>query len=385
MIRIVELVVALIIVFLLAVGIGAILPEHGHIERSIEVSSPIRTVFDTVNTLRRFPQWSAMRNWDPQVQMTVSGPDSGKDSKVTWTSAKPMVGDGSLEIASSEQDSKVNMSLQNDWIGTNKTFTVQLNPSSNGKTVAINWAYDVDYGWNLMARYGGLYINGDPASEIRGSLANLAALLAGFPNTDYSDQQIAIADVAAQPVLLVSTKAKRTLDDVSDATNAALTQIADAIKKLGVNVTGPFMTITTDWGEDDYTFSVAVPIDAATLTLNGQSYTLETPVRSDEGGGGDDNAPAMTLNPGDKDSQGMLVVEGNVRAATWYQGQALVSEYTGSPASLPLLRLNLKAYAETHGYHYNESGLGRFWDEDTSPDNAPDDQHTFKVFLPIQK
>lgn len=385
MIRIVEVLVALVIVFVLALGIGVLLPDHGHIERSVEVSSPIRQVYDSVNTLRRFPQWSAMRNWDPQVQMTLSGPESGKGAKVAWTSSKPMVGDGSIEIASSEPDSKVTMAVDNDWTGINKTFTVQMNPAQNGKTLTIDWAYDVDYGWNLIARYAGLYINGDPAQEIQGSLNNLAALLAGFPNTDYKDQQIAITDVAAQPVFLVATKAKRSLDDVADATSTALNQIAAAMKTAGVNAAGPRMTITTDWGDEDYTFSVAVPIDATTLTLNGQSYTLETPVRqADETDGGDDSTPAKTLNPGENDSNGMLVVGGNVRAALWYQGKALVTEYTGSPASLPLLRLNQKAYAETHGYHYNESGVGRFWDELTSAPDAAEDQQTFKVYLPIQ-
>ena len=81
----------------------------------------------------------------------------------------------------------------------------------------------------------------------------------------------------------------------------------------------------------------------------------------------------------------MLVVSGNVRAALWYQGKALVTEYTGSPAALPLLRLNQKAYAETHGYRYAEAGLGRFWDELTSAPDAPEDQETFKVYLPIQQ
>ncbi len=385
MIRIFEVLVALLIVVALTVVITLLLPSQGHIERTVEVSSPVRQVYDSINTFRRFPQWSALRNHDPKVQMTLSGPEAGKGAKVTWTSAVPQVGNGSLLITSSEIDDKVTMALENDWIGDNKVYTLQLQPSANGKTLKINWSYDVDYGWNLMNRFGGLYINGDPAQMIQMSLNNLAALLAGFPNVDYKEQQIDIADVVARPVFLVETKSKRSLDDVAEATNVAMTQIDEAMKKAGVTAAGPRMTITTTWGDEDYTFSVAVPIDTSAISLDGQQYTLTNPVPAPAPvSDSEEPVTPAVLNPGDKDRHGLLVVDANVRAALWYGGKALVSEYTGSPAALPLLRVNQKAYAETHGYRYNDTGIGRPWDEVTSPPDAAVDEQTFKVYLPIQ-
>lgn len=383
MIRIFEVLVALLIVLALTVVITLLLPSHGHIERTVEVSSPVRQVYDSINTFRRFPQWSALRNHDPKIQMTLSGPEAGKGAKVSWTSAVPKVGNGSLQITSSDADDKVTMAVDNDWIGQNKTYTLQLQPSSNGKTLKINWSYDVDYGWNLVDRFGGLYIDGDPAQMIQLSLNNLSALLAGFPNVDYKEQQIDITDVAARPVFLVETKSKRSLDDVADATRIAMTQIDDAMKKAGVTAAGPRMTIATTWGDEDYTFSVAVPINTPTISIGGQQFTLTPPVPAPVSDA-DEPATAVALNPGDKDRHGLLVVDANVRAALWYEGKALVSEYTGSPAALPLLRVNQKAYAETHGYRYNDTGIGRPWDELTSAPDAADDQQTFKVYLPIQ-
>src|SRR5690349_18754128 len=382
MTRFLELLVSLIIVFVLVVLVGLILPSHGHIERTVEVSSPLRQIYDSVNTFHRFPEWSALRRLDPQVKMTFEGPEAGKGARVKWSSAVPQVGDGSLEIAQSDQDSKVVMSLDNAWSGDNKAYTVTLVPSQNGKTVNINWAYDADYGWNLIWRYAGLYIHGDPASQIAVSLSNIAAMLASFPNVDYKDQKIDITDVTARPVLLVATKAKRSLDEVADATDTAVRQIEAAMKKGGLNQAGPVMTITSNWGEEDYAFSVAVPVDSTTLNIDKQQYTIETPApKASSTGDEDENA---TFKPGDKDNDGLLVVDDKVRAALWYQGKALVTEYTGSPAALPLLRLMEKAYAETHGYPYAEMGEGRFWDEKTSAPDAAEDQQTFKVYLPIQ-
>lgn len=386
MIRIFEVLLASLIVLVLAVVVGVLLPSHGHIERTVEVSSPVRQVFDSVNTFRRYPQWTAARVWDPQVQMRLEGPESGPGAKVNWTSASPKVGEGSLTITASDPDSKVTMAVDNNWIGTDKTYTVELQPSQNGKTLVIHWEYDVDYGWDLLARYGGLYINGDPAATLQTNLNNLAAMVAGFPNTDYKEQPIEVVDVTAKPVFMVATKAKRSLDEVEEATDTAIGEIEAAMAKAGLTAAGPRMTITTAWGDEDYTFSVAIPVDATTFTLDGKQYTIETPVMSPSATDTDDEetTPA-TDTPGEKDRSGMLIVDHNVRAGLWYQGKALVTDYTGSPAALPLLRLNQKAYAETHGYHYNESGfLGRYWDELLSQPGTAQDEQEFKVYLPIQ-
>ena len=382
MTRVLEFLVSLVIVFVLVVVVGALLPAHGHLERTVEVSSPLRQIFDSVNSFHRFPEWSALHKIDPRVQMTLEGPESGPGARVKWVSTSEQVGDGSLEIKTSDQDSKVVMALDNKWSGENKTYTVTLVPAQNGKTVTINWAYDADYGWNLMWRYAGLYINGDPASQIQLNLADIAAMLASFPNVDYKDQKIDVVDVTARPVLLVATKAKRTLDDVAEATDTALKQIEAVMKKTGLNAAGPRMTITTNWGEEDYAFTVALPVDATTFTMDKQQYTIETPAPKPSSTG--DEEENVTFKPGEKDNDGMLVIDDKVRAALWYQGKALVTEYTGSPAQLPLLRLMEKAYAETHGYPYAEMAEGRFWDELTSAPDAAEDQQSFKVYLPIQ-
>lgn len=389
MIRIFEVLVALLIVFVLAVVVGVLLPSHGHVERTVEVSSPLRQVYDSVNTFRRYPQWSGLRSFDPNVQMTLAGPEAGPGAKVNWTSSSPKVGSGSLTIVSTEQDSKVDIKVENDWAGENKTYTVTLLPQPNGKTIKINVAYDVDYGWNLMWRFAGLYINGDPSAILQSSLNNLSAMLAGFPNTDYKDQDIRVVEVVGKPMLLVETSAPRSLDDVSIATEAALNQIYDTMTKIGLEAAGPITTITSNWGEEEYDFIVAVPVSSNTFTVADQTYTIEPPVvksvldepeEEEEVEG--EPAPLAT---GQRDDSGFLVVDGNVRAAVWYGGRALYTEYTGSPAALPLLRLNQKAYAETHGYKYSEYGLGRFWDEMVSPSDVMEGEQTFRVYLPIQQ
>lgn len=347
MTRLLEVIVALAIVFVLAIVAAIALPSQGHVERSITVSSPARQIFDVLDGFRTYPSWTALTGYDSRVQMTFDGPALGSGAKVTWRSANQTIGDGSLTVAAApEQDKQVTWDAQNTWRGTNKRFTFTIDPSENGKTSKITMSYDVDFGWNLLARVSGLYLQGDPATQIQFELGRLQNMLATFPTVDYKDQDIQIQDVAAQPILFVSTTAKRTLDDVADATTKAMDQLQAAIKKDKLTATGPRRVITTNWGDENYDFDVALPVD---------------------------RADAQVADP--------------VKSGMGYGGKALVTSFTGSAAQLPLMRLMLKAYAYTHGYLFDESseGNGRFFDELTTTDpHAGDDQQSYSVFLPIQ-
>ncbi len=206
--------------------------------------------------------------------------------------------------------------------------------------------YDVDYGWDLVARYSGMYLEGDPATQINYQLTSLQSMIATFPNVDYKDQAIALQDVTAKPILFVSTTAKRTLDDVSDATDKAMVLLQAAIKKDKLTAAGPRITITTNWGDENYDFDIALPVDHTDVAVS---------------------------DP--------------VKVGQSYAGKALMTAFTGSPAQLPLMRLMLKAYAYTHGYVFDESseGNGRFYDELTNADaRASEDAQSFNVYLPIQ-
>ncbi|MCE7951304.1 MAG: hypothetical protein DYH18_09405 [Xanthomonadales bacterium PRO7] len=349
MTRLLEVLVALAIVFVLAVVFAIALPSHGHVERSVTVSSPARQIFDVVNGFRTYPSWTSLTGYDPHVQMTYEGPAMGAGAKVSWTSANETIGSGNYTVAANpaaEQDKSVTWDVQNNWRGNDKRFSFDIEPSENGKTSKVTMAYDVDFGWNLLARVSGLYLQGDPATQMSFQLSRLQNMLATFPTVDYKDQNIQIVDVAPVPVLFVSTTAKRTLDDVADATNKAMDQINAVIKKEKLTATGPRRTITTNWGDENYDFDVAVPVD---------------------------RADAQVADP--------------VKTGTGYGGKALETSFTGSAAQLPLMRLVLKAYAYTHGYLFDESseGNGRFFDEKTTTDpNAGDDQQTYNVYLPIQ-
>ncbi|MBB3227472.1 hypothetical protein FHW69_002095 [Luteibacter sp. Sphag1AF] len=406
MTRLLELIVAIVIVAVLGVVVGLAMPSSGHVERSMLISKDLRQVYDVFSNFRRFPDYTAMRSFDPKIQFELSGNAYGVGSKIAWTSEDKKVGNGEFEIASidpaftSVSDAgkgTIVWNITNGWRGSDKKFTINMERSGRGqKLTKVTWSYDVAYGFNLINRFSDLYIHGDPDSLIQFSLGNLQNMMASIPNVDYSKLVPVMADQPAKPILFVSTTAPRTLDDVDTASDKAMAEIQAAAKKLGVNVVSPRITFTTNWGDQNYTFDVAAEIDSATLKINGQDVQLAAaippsldPAAPAEASTAANPAQATdTAAPGSKDKFGRVVVDGNVKAVLAFGGKALKAEWNGTGAGLPQTRLMLAAYAQTHGYKFDDL-VNRPYDiQVKAPTNNHGtvegyDEQKFEIYLPL--
>jgi hypothetical protein len=403
MTRLLEFIVALVIVAVLGVVVGVAMPSTGHVEREMLISKDLRQVYDVFSNFRRFPDYTVLRSFDPKVQFELSGKAYGPGAKISWKASDPKVGDGTLEIASIDPGfaqisdagkGTIVWNLDNGWRGADKKFTITLERTGRSqKLVKVNWAYDVSYGFNLVNRFSNLYIHGDPDALIQFSLSNLQNLMASIPNIDYNKMVPSIVDQPAKPILFVSTTAPRTLDDVDTASDKAMGEIQAAAKKLGVNITSPRITFTTNWGDQNYTFDVAAEIDATTLKINGQDVELTAAQRPslDPAEASTSAAPAAAdaAAPGSKDKLGRVIVDGNVKAVLAFGGKALKADWAGTGAGLPQTRQMLEAYSQTHGYKFDDVVFRAYDIQTKAPTNNHGtiegyDEQKFEIYLPLQ-
>ena len=70
MMRVLEFIVALVIVAIVGVVVGVIMPGSGHVERSLVVGKDMRQVYDVLANFRRFPEYSVQRKYDRNTQYT---------------------------------------------------------------------------------------------------------------------------------------------------------------------------------------------------------------------------------------------------------------------------------------------------------------------------
>lgn len=393
MTRVIEFLISLAIVGLLFLLVGVFLPSRRHVEHNMETNHPVRQVYDTINSFKRFADWHPLKMHDPAIQYTFEGPERGVGAKLNYVSQRPNIGTGSWEIVNSEQDSQVEFALQNPAYGDNKTSVITLD--QNGKTVDINWEYDVEYGWDLMGRYAGLYVSRNVGDDMKLGLGNLVGLLAAMPNFDYSSIDVALVPVQPKNVLYVSTTADRNITAVENAMLLALKDIRAAIASNQLEADGPARLITTNFGTDKYEFDVAIPVrrpvagepaaeaeapvaeDAAVDPAIDPAAAPEAPAEAAD-------APAapvdMTILPPPAPIEG-LTLPTNVLVGQSYAGKALSSDYQGHPAALPLIRDMLRSYAAAHGYTIHQRSFEDYLTEITE---TAAEEARFKVYWPVQ-
>jgi len=426
MTRVLEFITALIIVFLLAVVVGIFMPSHGHIERSNMISKDIRDVYDVFNNFGRFKDYAVLRVFDPSLEYQLSGKAYGPGAKISWDSKVPKVGKGSLEIASatpgfahiSEQGSgQIVWNVTNDWSGHNKQFVIDMERAGRGKRlVKVTWSYDVDYGWNLLARYSNIYIHGTPDSVIRYSLDNVQTMLAAVPNIVYDDLNPKLVDTPQQPVLFVSMHAKLNQTEIDYAKATAMSELQAAMSKLKLSPTGPRIVISKSYGENSYDFDVGLPVSARTVTIDGQDYALTAPVQPSLNPAAASSAPASAASaassaapataevakangkdakdngpqPGTRDEYGDLIIDKNVRGMLAFGGRALMGVWNGSPSGIRFTSMKLQAYAATHGYDSDtinhpiyDKQMVAYQSQRADGSEVAYDEQTFNVYLPI--
>ncbi len=374
MMRVFEFLVALVIVAVLGVLAAVVMPSSGHVERQLVVGKDMRQVYDVLDNFRRFPDYAVLRSLDSNVQFKFSGKAYGPGAEISWTSADPKLGDGGLTIASATpefdqidsntQDATIVWNLDNNWRGLDKHFTLDLERQGHGRLTEVTWSYDVKYGWNLVNRFANLYIHGDPDSFIQFSLNNLQNVLAGVANVDYSGLMPKIVQSQPTPVLFVSRhidRSKGGTEALDDIMLQADTELKAQAKKLGVNVTGPSVLFVTNYGDPDFDFDVALPIDSSTLTVNGQSEQLTAPIApslaapepATAGTVADAQEGEIVSPAGSRDRFGRLVVEGDVHAMMAFGGATLQGFWDGTFNGVPQTVKMLTAYAQTHGYQFD--------------------------------
>jgi uncharacterized protein YndB with AHSA1/START domain len=87
------------------------------VEREVVIDAPPEVVFEHVNSLQAFSEWSPWGDYDPDMQVVYSGPETGVGNTMEWTSDHRNVGNGRQEITEVIENEAVRTSLAFDGMG----------------------------------------------------------------------------------------------------------------------------------------------------------------------------------------------------------------------------------------------------------------------------
>ena len=326
MTRLIEILISLAIVAVLFVVVGVILPSSRHVQESIETNRKMTIVRDTLNSPKRMKDWNVLALRDPRMQWTFSGPDTGVGATASYSSTNDQIGKGSWKIVKSEPN-RIEYAVVDNTRGANKRTVFTLKPTGrNNRNVEVMQTYDVDYGFDLLGRYSGLYVRaiGD---DIKLGLGKLSNMLASVPNYDYAADfgrkdpanLPKLVEMPAENLLFAPAAVERDPDKIKLAMSNNLQWIKKVMDANGLEAAGPIRVITTEFAADSYSFEIAQPVKKKGET----GPVTEIP------------APKL---------------ESNVQFVRTTPAKYAVAGFTGHMLSLAKMRDSLRAWTMTRGY-----------------------------------
>ena len=370
MTRLLEMLIALLIVGVLFVVVGVLLPANRTLVEQVETNRRQTIVFDTINSFRRFHEWHPMVLYAPNMDLQRSGPEEGEGATLTFDSDSRTVGSGSWTITESEPRRRVAIAIEDDRQGTNKRTEFILQPTGRGgRNIEITQTYNVDYGWNLIGRYAGLYVSRSVGDSMSLGLARLSNILASVPNVDYAVEGSTLEDLRfverpAENLLAVRAGAiERRTDEIQASMTSNMEWINRTLAANDLEAAGPMRILTTELGREVYNCDAALPVRTAgsgPAAADGDEANGEE--NAEDGDSGEQAvAEAPVVDEGELTDLELL---GPVEYVRTEPHMAAVGNYTGFMAELENVRNAIRAWAMTQGrevtgrpYEFYKSGI----------------------------
>lgn len=171
-----NILIGLVALILVAVAIGFALPRYISVEREIVVDAPPEAVFAQVSSLQAFSEWSPWSDYDPEMVVTYSGPDTGVGNVMEWSSDHADVGNGRQEIIEAVENESVRSMLEFEGSPPSEAWW-RLVPEGEGTRVV--WGMDADMGAGPVGRWFGLMMDGWIGADYERGLERLRATVEG--------------------------------------------------------------------------------------------------------------------------------------------------------------------------------------------------------------
>lgn len=377
MTRLLEILISIAIVTALFLLVALVLPSRRHLTEKVETNRRMSIVFDTLNSFRRFKDWNALTLRDPALDIELSGPPSGVGATMNYRSGVPTIGSGSWKIITSEPGKMVGFAIEDISRGHNKRTEFTLTPTGRGRrNIEIKQDYHVDYGFNLLGRYAGLYISRHVGDNMQLGLQRLSTMLASVPNVDYVGMrstgmgEISMVERPAENLLVVNAgSVNKSPGELQYSMRQQMEWIKRTLDASGLSSAGPMRIRSTEVGTSTYAFDVIVPV------RRGAAPAPATATGDDE--------PAATPAPPPAAAAELtgLKLQGPVKHEFVPPTRVVATTFKGFQGNLENVRNALRAWALTNGLETTALPVDIYVGGD---ETAFTDNGEFEVYWPIK-
>ena len=235
--------------------IALFLPSQTIVERGITIDASRATVFSLLNDFHQVNKWSRWLEDDPNARTDYSGPRRGVGAMFAWDGN--IVGKGSQTISESVPFERVVLALEFDDRA-EATTVFELSETDEG-TLLVS-TFNMDIGFDLVARYVGLILGNVIGESHEKGLENLRSLAEGLPRADFSDVEIEHIIVEATDIAYRSTSSIPEAAAISEAMGKAYFDILGFIDENKLQESGAPLSISRAFSGSEIRFDAAIPV-----------------------------------------------------------------------------------------------------------------------------
>jgi effector-binding domain-containing protein len=242
---------ALLIVLILLVILSYLLPKNIKVERSLFIKADAAVVFDQINTLKNWEQWSPWHKIDSLMVLTYSGPEAGKDAVYEWKSEHPNVGNGKLTILSSTPFDSIVVEMDFNEKGKSEGGFIIVKADSG---VTLTWNLRSNLGNNPISRYFGLFMDKMIGPDFEKGLKSIKTISEAMPRYQ-------VAETTFEGTEFLYIRDTCTMATITKKMEQYFGEIMTFIQSNKLKIKGYPFTRYYSWENNHFDIEVAIPVD----------------------------------------------------------------------------------------------------------------------------
>lgn len=240
------------VIIIIIVVIGFFLPAEVHLEKSLLVRAPRKVVFDQVNNLRNWENWSPWHQMDTTMKIEYSQDFIGTGASFKWEGNNE-VGSGTISIIKSYPYDTIFIEMDFMNQGTSLSYHVFTETDSG---TYVNWGFSTNLGKNPLSRYFGLMTDKFVGRDFEKGLKNLDSFSTGLPDFVVEIKKI-------KSFNYVSLRKKCKWEDVSSVMADSYAKLMKHIRSSKINMTGAPYSIYHTVNESGVDIEMGIPVNKA--------------------------------------------------------------------------------------------------------------------------
>jgi effector-binding domain-containing protein len=234
-------IVGVIVVLLI---IGFVLPQKFEITRTAQVNAPADYVFEEVNDLQKWTNWSYWYSLDPKTEMKYGEKKSGIGASYEWKSEK--TGEGKLMVTESTPSASVAADLFFMEAEEPAKAWYKFEPNEQGTNVTMG--FSTDFGMNPIMRWMGVIMfSSEMEKAFDYNLKKLKEVAEGKPKFS-----VAITEEETVPINYIGISTTMGYEDekaIAAQMGKSFGELASVLAKARVDMTGPAFALYPMWDE----------------------------------------------------------------------------------------------------------------------------------------